>query len=243
MLLAAFDARRPTADMDALARGFATDEATVVSRVVAVAAYAVPDDGVEFRPQTVTSRVIRSEDLYSGVRVAMDCALASAIVKLRLDVNFGDPVTPAPQEIELPALRPGGSPISVLGYPIETVLSEKISTAITLGSANTRVRDYVDVYMLTGSRNINHAVAREALLATSNHRGADVVALSSALGDFVGLRGRAYAAYRTGLGPDGTRLPEDFGMVVNAVVVFADRLAKEAPATTRWDASTRQWIH
>ncbi len=78
MLLAAFDARRPTADMDALARDFANDEATVVARVVAVAAYAVPDDGVEFRPQTVTSRVIRSEDLYSGVRVAMDCALASA---------------------------------------------------------------------------------------------------------------------------------------------------------------------
>jgi len=55
MLLAAFDARRPTADMDALARDFANDEATVVSRVVAVAAFAVPDDGVEFRPQTVTS--------------------------------------------------------------------------------------------------------------------------------------------------------------------------------------------
>lgn len=93
MLLAAFDARRPRADMDALARDFANDEATVVSRVVAVAAYAVPEDGVQFRPQTVTSRVIRGEVLYSGVRVAMDCALASAIVKLRLDVNFGDPVT------------------------------------------------------------------------------------------------------------------------------------------------------
>ena len=123
------------------------------------------------------------------------------------------------------------------------MLAEEISTAITLGSANARVRDYADVYTLTGSWSIDHTAAREALLATSHHRGADVVALSSAIGDFVGLRHRAYAAYRTGLGPDGTRLPEDFGMVVNAVVVFADRLANEAPSTTRWDASTRQWIH
>jgi hypothetical protein len=99
------------------------------------------------------------------------------------------------------------------------------------------------VYTLTGSWNLDHALAREALLATSHHRGADVVALSSTIGDIVGMRGRAYAAYRTGLGPDGTRLPEDFGMVVNAVVVFADRLAEEAPPTTRWDPSTRQWIH
>jgi hypothetical protein len=93
MLLAAFDARRPTADADALARDFANDEATVVGRVVAIADQPVPDDGVEFRTGTVTSRVIRDEDLYSGVRIAMDCAIATAIVKLRLDINFGDPVT------------------------------------------------------------------------------------------------------------------------------------------------------
>jgi hypothetical protein len=44
--------------------------------------------------------VIRDEDLYSGVRIAMDCAIATAIVKLRLDVNFGDPVTPEPELID-----------------------------------------------------------------------------------------------------------------------------------------------
>ena len=38
--------------------------------------------------------MIRDEDLYSGVRVAMACAIASAVVKLRLDANFGDPLRP-----------------------------------------------------------------------------------------------------------------------------------------------------
>jgi hypothetical protein len=145
-LLAAFNARRPTADADALARDFANDEATVVGRVVAIADQPVPDDGVEFRTRTATSRVIRDEDLYSGVRIAMDCAIATAIIKLRLDTNFGDPVTPAPQLVDLPALRPGEPPIRILGYPLETVLAEKIATAIVLGPANTRVRDYADVY-------------------------------------------------------------------------------------------------
>ena len=37
-------------------------------------------------------------------------------------------------------------PVRVLGYPIETVLAEKITTAIGLGPANTRVRDYADIY-------------------------------------------------------------------------------------------------
>lgn len=91
MLLAAFDARRPTADADTLARDFANDEATVVARVLEIAKQPMPvDDGVDFRIGTITSRVTRDEALYAGVRVAMDCAIATAVVKLRLDVNFGD---------------------------------------------------------------------------------------------------------------------------------------------------------
>jgi hypothetical protein len=38
------------------------------------------------------------------MRFAMDCAIASAVIKQRLDVNFGDEITPAPRRIDLPAL-------------------------------------------------------------------------------------------------------------------------------------------
>jgi len=239
MLLAAFDARRPTADADALARDFANDEATVVGRVVAIADQPVPDDGVEFRTGTVTSRVIRDEDLYSGVRIAMDCAIATAIVKLRLDINFGDPVTPAPQLVDLPPSRPGEPPIRILGYPLETVLAEKIATAIVLGPANTRVRDYADVYTLTGSRSLLHAAARRALLATASYRGTATVALSTVIGNLGELRAATYTAYRSGLGPDGHALPADFSSVVGAVTAFADRLAEDGHPSMRKTATHR----
>jgi Nucleotidyl transferase AbiEii toxin, Type IV TA system len=242
ILLAAFDARRPTADVDALARNFANDEATVVARIVAIAEQSILDDGVEYRTQTVTSRVIRDEDLYSGVRVAMDCAIASAVIKLRLDVNFGDPVTPAPQQVDLPALRPDHPPIRILGYPLETVLAEKITTAISLGPANTRVRDYADIYTLTGDRDISHSAARGALIATASYRGTNVVALSSVIGDLIELRRRSYYAYRAGLGPDGALLPEELATVVQAVLAFADRLTDAAKPTPTWNGSTRLWI-
>lgn len=57
MLLAAYDARRPTADLDALARSIADDQATVVSLVSEVADLLL-DDGVEFHTGTATSRII-----------------------------------------------------------------------------------------------------------------------------------------------------------------------------------------
>lgn len=242
VLLAAFDARRPTADLDALARNLARDQSAVSARVARIALQpSSEEDGVEFLTGTMTSRVIRDDALYSGVRVAMDCAIATAQVKFRLDVNFGDPVTPGPVHVCLPALRPGMSPVRVLGYPIETVLAEKITTAIGLGPANTRVRDYADIYAITGNRALRYDAVREALRATAAFRGVALQPLSSVTGDLAGLRQQTYAAYRASLGPVGGNLPEDFALVINAVAVFADGLVSRPSHGMTWNPRSRRW--
>lgn len=240
MLLAAFDARRPTADADALARGMASDEITVVGRVAEIAAYDA-DDGVEFLTESVMARRIRDEAHYGGLRITMDARIATANVKFRLDVNFGDPVTPGPQRIELPSLRTDAAPIRILGYPIETVLAEKIATAVTLGPANTRVRDFADVYTLTGRHELTYAVMREALLTTAAFRATALRPLSSTLDNLIELRASAYRAYRSSLGPDGHNLPDDFGYVVAAVIAFADPLIDTTRDHISWQSTHRRW--
>jgi hypothetical protein len=171
----------------------------------------------------------------------MNAKIATAALKLRLDINFGDAVTPEPQIVELPALRPGAAPIRVLGYPVETVLAEKIATAIDLGPTNTRVRDYADIYTLTGSQNVDHGIARETLLATAASRCNTLRPLSEAVGNLVELRARIYAAYRNSLGQYGEHLPERFEEVVAAAALFADPLTTEASPATHWDARSRIW--
>ncbi|HEU5484847.1 MAG TPA: hypothetical protein VFU98_08070, partial [Microlunatus sp.] len=108
--------RRPTADADALARNMAADEQTVVQRVVDIALIAMPEDGVRFDADSVRAQQIREEAVYAGTRVRMDAHLATADVRLSLDINFGDPVTPGPQ----PILRcPGSAAGSDLARRIE----------------------------------------------------------------------------------------------------------------------------
>jgi hypothetical protein len=239
MLLAAYEARRPTADLDALARWVANDQNVIVSLVADIARLPL-NDGVEYLYETATSRMIRDQAIYSGVRIAMDCAIATATVKFRLDVNFGDPVTPLPGRVTLPPLRPGMEPVQVLGYPLETVLAEKISTAIALGPANTRVRDYADIYTLTGAHSVAFRTTRQALLATAAHRGTPIQPLSDAVGNIVDLRNRTFVAYRASLGDVGLRLPAGFGAVVKAVTEFADPLASDA-GDARWRPTERRW--
>jgi hypothetical protein len=241
MLLASFGSRRPTVDADALARNMSADHETVAARVCEIAALADPADGVEFLTDTVTTTAIRDDALYSGIRVVMAARIATAEIKLRLDINFGDPVTPEPGLIELSALRPDTSSVHVLGYPVETVLAEKLATAIELGPANTRVRDWVDIYVLTGTQSVNHSTAREALQATADFRHTTLIPLSSAIGTFASLRAAAYAAYRRNLGPDGDHLPQRLAEIVDAVIVFADPLVDDANPPARWNPLSRHW--
>lgn len=223
MLLAAFGSRRPTVDADALARNMAGDLESVIARVAEVASIS-GDDGVEYLTGTTTASVIRDDARYSGVRVVMAARLATAQAKLRLDVSFGDPVTPAPGVVELPALRPGYPPVRILGYPLATVLAEKLVTAIHLGPANTRVRDFVDVFTLTRTKDVDAEQVAAAMQATAAFRGVELRPLSDAVGNLATVRASTYAAYRRGLGPDGQHLPADFTDVVAAVVAFADRM-------------------
>lgn len=241
MLLAAFGARRPTVDADALARGMANDVATVAQRIAEIAGRPDPDDGVEFLTETMTARIIRDDALYSGVRVTIQARIATAAVKFQLDVSFGDPVTPEPQVLELPALRPGVEPVRVLGYRLETVLAEKIATAIDLGPTNTRLRDFADIYTVVKRHDFAHEAVRTALLATAGFRGIALVPLSVAVESLVDLRRVAYAAYRSALRTDGAHLPVEFAETVAVVVSFADPLLTPMPDGTNWSAARGGW--
>jgi hypothetical protein len=123
---------------------------------------------------------------------------------------------------------------------LETVLAEKSSTAIALGDTSTRVRDYVDLYTLTGRQVVAYESVRAALEATTSHRGVELQPLSTVLEEFVSLRETACHAFRRRLGTDGVHLPDSFGEVVAAVVEFVDPLAG-ADRLEAWNPGVRKW--
>lgn len=197
--LAQFGARRMTRDIDILARAFPGDEAEVVRRIAAIAALELCD-GVAFDTDTLKTAPIREEDEYHGVRLAMVATIARARLKLQLDVSFGDPVTPSPQIIEYPQHLAADS-FRLFGYPIATVIAEKLSTAVSLGDFNTRDRDYADLYRLISLNSLDGGELAAALTATAAHRGIELHLLSDSITDLGERRQTSYAAWRRRQGP------------------------------------------
>ena len=237
MLLAALDERRPTADVDLLARVIDNDVEIVSALVAEILAVDV-DDGVEFALEDLRAEVIREADLYAGIRIVVPARIARARHPLRVDVNVGDPVTPAPVDIDYPSLL--GDSFSLRGYPLPTVLAEKIVTMVERGDTTTRERDFADVYLLTA----RHAIEGDALVdasdATAAHRQADLRPLRTVLVTLGGERQADWERFINRAGLADT-LPTSYSGVIEAIAEFADSIFAGSARGRSWDPGSRTW--
>lgn len=108
---------------------------------------AVPDDGVVFDIDGLEAATIREGAEYGGVRVRTTATIAGARLPIQIDVGFGDAVTPQPVEIEYPTLLDAPAP-RLRAYPVETVVAEKFETLVSLGVANSRLKDFYDLWLI-----------------------------------------------------------------------------------------------
>lgn len=134
-----------------------------------VAQVAVEDDGLVFLPDTVTAEAIRENDNYQGVRVNIEARLGNARIPLQVDIGFGDAVTPKAGKIVFPTLLEFPAP-KVAAYPKETAIAEKFEIMVKLGMANSRMKDYYDLWTLCQEFDFDGDVLSAAIRATFRRR-------------------------------------------------------------------------
>jgi len=162
---------RQTRDLDLLGFG-EPDGIAAVFRDLA-GHTVMPDDGLAFEPASVRAEPIRDQAEYRGQRVRLQATLDAARIPLQIDVGFGDIVTPAPLEAEYPPLLDLPAP-RIRMYPRETVVAEKFQAMVSLSTANTRVKDYYDMWHLAQTYQFDGESLGNAVRRTFGRRATDV---------------------------------------------------------------------
>ena len=159
---------RATRDVDLLGFGDATEDALLQTfrEIMAVEG----DDGVSFDLKGLRIEPIREELEYGGSRLRTTAALSGARIPITVDIGFGDAVAPGIEDIDLPVLLDMPSP-QLRAYPPETVIAEKFHAMVVLGRANSRMKDYYDVWMLLNAFDLKPERLRQAIVATFARRG------------------------------------------------------------------------
>jgi hypothetical protein len=170
MLFVVWDEKphRPTRDLDLLGFG-PTEKAELAKVFQEVVAISVVDDGIVFDPKSVQADEIREDNAYGGVRIRLMGKLGTAEVPVQIDVGAGDVVTPAPETATFPTLLDFPAP-HVRMYPVYTVVAEKFEAMVKLGIANTRMKDFHDVWFLAQRFEFDGPTLRKAIEATFARR-------------------------------------------------------------------------
>jgi len=164
---------RPTMDADLELRGDGSPAALVkmFSKIAEMPGEA--EDGVRIDKESIKAVPIRDDDEYGGVRVTMTVFLGKVRVPVQFDVGIGDAITPSPKKADFPVLLDGSIP-RIKVYPKETVIAEKFETIVKRGLANSRMKDYYDLWMLSHDVSVDADTASRAIERTFNRRKTDM---------------------------------------------------------------------
>lgn len=158
---------RPTRDVDFLSYG--TTDTTALATMFDAISQVIPTeaDGLTWLPAEASA--IREENAYGGVRVKMIAQLGKMRIPLQIDVGFGDAVTPATESKVWSSLLDYAN-VSLTAYPIETVVAEKLEAMVSLGMANSRMKDFYDLHWISRHRDLAFDILSEAVTNTFQRR-------------------------------------------------------------------------
>ena len=159
------DPFRPTQDLDLL--GFGNPDPEAMLAVFREVCAVVADDGVAFDAQALAVEAIRDDLEYGGLRLRTNATLDGARIRVVVDIGFGDAAEP--EERELPVLLDLPAP-RIRAYRPETVIAEKFQAMVMLGRANSRMKDFYDIWVLSRMDMAEDDALARAIRATFDRR-------------------------------------------------------------------------
>lgn len=160
---------RPTRDID-LCWHVPYDVEAMSQMIRAVCNQPVVDDGMVFDANSVRGERIQERGNFQGVRLTFAGKLGQARAPIQIDIGFADVIVPGELMLQYPTFLDMPAP-QLRGYPPETVVAEKFSAMVELGTINSRMKDFYDIWLMMGIFTFEGSILVQAIRATFQHNG------------------------------------------------------------------------
>jgi len=165
------DPHRATRDLDLL--GFGDPSADAMLEAFREILATEVDDGVCFDVNAVRVDPIREGLEYGGLRLRTTASISGALIAVTVDIAFGDALEPGAEVIDYPCMLDSPAP-RLRAYARETVIAEKFQAMVALGRANSRMKDYYDIWLLSQSFQFDGDRLASAIAATFKRRDTEI---------------------------------------------------------------------
>lgn len=137
---------RATVDIDLLAKTSNKIE-NLKNIIIDICTFDVIPDGIHFETNSLKIREAQLDTEYHGLSASFTAQLFTAKLPMRIDFGFSDSIFPKPTSLQYPVLLDFPKP-KLKGYTLQTLIAEKFESIVRLGLANTRMKDFYDIWLL-----------------------------------------------------------------------------------------------
>ncbi|HEX4179427.1 MAG TPA: nucleotidyl transferase AbiEii/AbiGii toxin family protein [Caulobacteraceae bacterium] len=229
-----FDApHRGTRDLDLL--GFGDPDPDALIEVFRQVMAAPGTDALVFDVNALRSEPIREDVEYGGVRLRTRATLDGARIAIAIDIGFGDAVEPGVEVIDYPVLLDLPAP-RLRAYARETVIAEKFQAMVALGRANSRMKDFYDIWVLSRTHAFDPDRLSRAVAATFERRETEIpTEAPDALTPAFAADAAKQTQWRAFI-TDLELAPADLALVVSDLAAFIMPHAKAAKTLNQTDS-------
>jgi predicted nucleotidyltransferase component of viral defense system len=160
--------RRATRDIDLHGRGSSSVK-YLEAVIKEICEQTVQPDGMLFDTSSVTGTIIQDRAEYQGLRIRFTGYLGTARAPMQIDIGFSDVIVPSAIKVDYPTILDMPEP-HLHAYSWETLIAEKFQAMVFLGSINSRMKDFYDVWLLTYKAAIDGSILQMAIMTIFNNR-------------------------------------------------------------------------
>ena len=128
------------------------------------------DDAISFDLNSMEAKNITEFKDYHGVNLSLNAYMDRTRIPVNIDIGFGDVIYPQRQIMDYPVILDDEAPILYV-YSKESIIAEKFEAIVSLGTLNSRYKDFYDICVLSEQSDFNGSDLQEAIIETFEHRG------------------------------------------------------------------------
>lgn len=163
---------RTTMDIDANITGMNFEKRTIEEMINKIITLKIEDD-VTF--EIDKNMPIKEDNEYGGYRFKLIAKLSNLRIPFGVDISTGDLITPRAIEYNYKTILENEN-ISLYTYNYETIIAEKLETILKRNTANSRMKDYYDLYYFVTFKwnDIDLITLKTAIKTTFKHRNSEI---------------------------------------------------------------------
>lgn len=233
---------RATRDIDLLARAL-NNEVDVMKKVFEEIFAIESDDAIHYKEDSLAINTITEFKEYQGINIRVIAMLDKTQIPVSIDIGFGDVVHPERIKMEFPVLLEMDAPI-IYAYSLASVVAEKFEAIVSLGYANSRYKDFYDIYLLSHQFDFNGLELSTAIVETFKHRNTlmdDIVIFEE---DFSEDKTRN-SRWKSFVGKKRAMMQVELSEAINGIRIFLDPIIEgiknEVYLNAGWKHTERKW--